>query len=275
MSARANDLVRSLERAAHSADDVTFDAAFEDLLGVARHAAEPGAELHALVAARLSGELVEAAGAMPRWMRWGQGLVLVGVGVAIAFVWGRAPQASPLPAQPAQQIVEAPAAVLPSNGVLEAVAVEPANPSSASPSSARSEVTERDVRAAASSRAAPTRPASAAAPARETAPDNLRFVLEQLRKAQLFLRAHEPARALAALDRLDARVPASLLSEERDVTRTLALCDSGDVAQARVIAERVLTREPDSAYAVSLRESCAGTGTLLEQMRERTSNPAR
>jgi hypothetical protein len=105
--------------------------------------------------------------------------------------------------------------------------------------------------------------------------DSLRFVLEQLRKAQLFLRAGEPARAIAALDLLDARVPGPVLQEEREVTRALALCDSGQTALAAALAQRVLARSPDSAYAVSLRESCAGKAQLLEEIRERTSNPRR
>jgi hypothetical protein len=122
--------------------------------------------------------------------------------------------------------------------------------------------------------AASVRRASDLAAPRES-PDSLRFALEQLRKAQLFLRASEPGRALEALDLLDARVTESVLQEERLVTRTLALCDAGDVAKASALAQRFLERSPDSAYAVSLRESCAGKAALLEQMRERTSNPPR
>jgi hypothetical protein len=106
-------------------------------------------------------------------------------------------------------------------------------------------------------------------------PESLRFALQQLRKAQLFLRASEPKRALGALDLLDARVAASILRDEREVTRTLALCDAGDVKLASALAQRFLERAPDSAYATSLRESCAGPAALLEQMRERTSNPPR
>ena len=109
----------------------------------------------------------------------------------------------------------------------------------------------------------------------EPSPDTLRIALEQLRKAQLFLSASEPGRALAALDELDARVPAAVLADEREVTRVLALCKTGDAATAATLAARVLERSPDSAYAVSLRESCAGPGLLVEQMRERTSNRAR
>jgi hypothetical protein len=113
------------------------------------------------------------------------------------------------------------------------------------------------------------------APRDDSNADALRFALEQLRRAQLFLRAREPARALDALDVLDARVPAAVLRDEREVMRTLALCDAGDERRANALAKRVLERAPDSAYAASLRESCAGSSTLLEQMRERTSNPAR
>jgi hypothetical protein len=97
-------------------------------------------------------------------------------------------------------------------------------------------------------------------------------VLEQLRKAQLFSRAGEHRRALAALDELDARVPLSVLQDEREVARTLALCDAGQERAASELAARMIQRAPDSAYALSLRESCAGREQLLQQMRERTSN---
>ena len=62
---------------------------------------------------------------------------------------------------------------------------------------------------------------------------------------------------------------------EREVTRAFALCDAGEVAAAASLAQRVLARSPDSAYALSLNESCAGTARLLQEMRDHTSNPER
>lgn len=228
-----------------------------------------------------------------RLVRFARGLSLVAVGVAIGFGWGRAPRSWPSEGVtdsgvigvselgPRALVDPAPrerSGLEPAASSDSSLAVAPASPEKAG-SAVEGEV-ERDQDAR-------SKPRAGAVAAKGKAPgphdmrtpsagsDSLRFVLEQLRKAQLSLRAGAPAQALAALDLLDARVSASVLQEEREVTRTLALCDSGETAQAAALAERVLTRSPDSAYAVSLRESCAGKAKLLEEIRERTSNRPR
>lgn len=217
------------------------------------------------------------------WARHGSKLVILATGVAIGFVWGRspvwqapvaAPLAAPVSVAPAAvPVVPVPAAPVPG------AAPAPVEPDTAAPSSA-------SATSADPTPAELPRPAQRAAPRAHTpprarpepaaAPENaasLRLVLEQLRKAQLFSRAGEHRRALAALDELDARVPLSVLQDEREVARTLALCDAGQRQAASQLAARLIERAPDSAYALSLRESCAGQHDLLEQMRERTSNP--
>ncbi len=87
------------------------------------------------------------------------------------------------------------------------------------------------------------------------------------------LRAGQPDQALALLLELDQRVPVNVLDEERNVTRALALCDGMDSERAASVARRVLAKNPDSVYALSLRDSCVGHEQLLEQMRRRASKP--
>lgn len=316
MSRNPNDVVHALEQAARSADEQEFDAALDELLEQARSEATPAPTLRALIDERVRGELARPmhAGGTPStggmrlaatlasgvrriaprprgWARIARGLGLVAVGVAIGFVWGRAPRTWPgdretepraaqasteaSQAQP-RAIVELAPGVQPelpsARESNDAQSVKPDAPTPATSAGAVSEAASSNARAAGAA-ASMRKAASAHDRARSGGADSLRFVLEQLRKAQLFLRAGEPARAIAALDVLDAHVPGPVLQEEREVTRTLALCDSGETALASSLAQRVLARSPDSAYAVSLRESCAGKAQLLEEIRERTSNP--
>lgn len=244
-------------------------------------------------------------GVRPRGHGWG-GLGLLVTGVLIGFVWGRAPawRGAPDPTPPATaarasgvhpsapaevaagQRREAPSpASAPEAAPSPAQAPRAATSPAAAPGAAQRMPTPGSARGAGSP--APRRAAATAArsarradgppgsePARRQSADVLAIALAELRKAQLFLRAGEPARALDALDALDARVPSAVLRDEREVTRALGFCDSGQLARAGDLAARVLARSPDSPYALSLRESCAGRGELLEQMRGRTSKPA-
>lgn len=319
MSRYSNDVADALEQAARVADEAGFDAALDHLLAQARVEATPDRGFRAMVDARLLDELVASTGASgtprsggkrltaarvsgvrpvaPRttgWLRAARGLGLVGVGVALGFVWGRAPRALPgelvTPPRRTEQTSEAsqaaPRAILELAPVerLELPSTAAPRPSQSAESAAQTQTTPAPSRAddassrpRAASADASTRKRAGAHEIRElpAGADSLRFVLEQLRKAQLFLRAGEPARAIATLDLLDARVPGPMLQEEREVTRTFALCDAGETALAASLAARILARSPDSAYAVSVRDSCAGKAKLLEELRERTSNPRR
>jgi hypothetical protein len=82
--------------------------------------------------------------------------------------------------------------------------------------------------------------------------------LNLLRRAQRALRKDEALLALALLDELDRHFAAQVLSEERQATRALALCKSGDEPRARETASALLRQNPSSIYAARLRESCAG-----------------
>jgi hypothetical protein len=228
---------------------------------------------------------VRATAAPGVWVRHGSKLIILAAGVAIGFVWGRAPSWRGEPQSGAGSprfTAPEPPALLP--------AALPAEPSLPAPGATRvsgDPAPERVLphaaetpRLASGTSAAPRpearahgpRPRAHAAGEAPRSAESLRLVLEQLRKAQLFSRAGEHRRALAALDELDARVPLSVLQDEREVARTLALCDAGQERAASELAARMIQRAPDSAYALSLRESCAGREQLLQQMRERTSN---
>jgi hypothetical protein len=321
-----NDVLAELGQAARSAApdaDAALDAALDRLLAQASADAAPEPGLRGLVHERLQHALAagatggaaagdtaileSSAGLIPTanlahtasaihpvasagvWARYGSKLFILVTGVAIGFVWGRAPswQAQPPPASQTVSAVAAATTAPPSaERTLAPVAAAPeptlekesslASASSAPP--VAPEATPRAVREptarrpTARSNAAPRPRAHAAKDTPENA-ESLRLVLEQLRKAQLFSRAGEHRRALAALDELDARVPLEVLQDEREVARTLALCDAGQEHAASALAARLIQRAPDSAYALSLRESCAGRAELLEQMRDRTSNP--
>jgi len=291
--------LNALLRAERAGDEGAADSALERVLELAASAAGPEPLVraqveHALREALGAGVTGAVAGTRASWLRsgWaraGSKLGLVTVGVAIGFVWGRSPEwraerASEPASASGPAVVASPEPPPAVDSARGATPVARPDHAVASPAIDVS-VAALDTREATASGSAPSR--AHAQPPRATRPratralasdaqsnDTLRIALEQLRKAQLFLSASEPARALAALDELDARVPAAILSEERDVTRALALCKTGDSARAAALAARVLARAPDSAYALSLRESCAGQELLVEQMRERTSNRA-
>jgi hypothetical protein len=293
VSASRSDLVGALECAARGEDAALFDATLDRLLESARDEADPEIHLQELVAQRLRGTLsgvpscarnaaspargsrvVPVAVAAPRSAGFARGLGVLAVGVAIGFGWGRSPRWWP------GDRGAAPQAAVPATSAPSALARPPAAANGQAIETRLSGL----IRARQSSgsdrepsqlNSLPSKPDALRSKPNplHSKPDPLRFTLEQLRKAQLLLRAGEPKRALDLLDLLDARVPSSILEEERDVTRTLALCDAGDATAAAVRAQRLLERAPGSVYALSLRESCAGKAVLLDEMRRRTSNP--
>ena len=293
--------LNALVDAERAGDERAADLALDRLLELAASVAGPDALVRSRVERGLEHALGTAVGAVAGtraswlhsgWARAGSKLGLVTIGVAIGFVWGRSPEWRAERASESVNTVRpvvvasTPPAVDPVHETLPVPVSLPERTRAVEPAAAA--VSALDARTPTSLAASPMPRPRASAPARRAAPapatrssasaaqgdDTLRIALEQLRKAQLFLSASEPTRALAALDDLDARVPAAVLAEERDVTRALALCKTGDTARAAALAARVLERAPDSAYALSLRESCAGQELLVEQMRERTSNRA-
>ncbi len=284
MSPRTNELMSALQRAARADDDGAFDMALGDLLARARRGAGANAAARALVDEQLSGALtaLPSLGPVPSRasavLRVVRAAGLVAAGVAIGFAWrDRAGGPYEPPSRTGQAAVSVPVG----NGDLGPSALGAVPAAQPSNVAAAGEPQTETFPSDAARAPAPSRPPHQHKPRSQPSNvDSLRFAIEQLRKAQLFSRAGEPMRALRELDTLDARVPIEVLREEREVARTHAWCDAGQVAKAKALAASLLERAPDSAYAASLRESCAGQGTteppinfeLLEQMRQSTSN---
>ena len=80
--------------------------------------------------------------------------------------------------------------------------------------------------------------------------------LAALRKANVALRKGDPQQALKILERSDAGATSGL-SEERSLTRILALCQAGKQAAAAAEARRFFRRFPGSPLAARVRGSCA------------------
>jgi hypothetical protein len=84
----------------------------------------------------------------------------------------------------------------------------------------------------------------------------LKEALRRLRRAQRALYDNDAARALAVLADLDRRVAPPVLGEEREMTRILALCGTGELAEARALAQRWVAEHPQSIYLARLQDSC-------------------
>jgi outer membrane protein assembly factor BamD (BamD/ComL family) len=84
-------------------------------------------------------------------------------------------------------------------------------------------------------------------------------VLEMLQRAQTKLHDGEAGEALRLLGELDRQSPGSPLLEERLVTRALAACELGDVAQARQASRELERLDGESIYRGRLEASCVAT----------------
>ncbi len=99
-------------------------------------------------------------------------------------------------------------------------------------------------------------------PAQRVAPaqDSTEFfeAVNLLRRAQRAVNRGEGQLALSLLAELDTRFDGKTLREERQATRALALCASGDVEAATRVARELARVAPSSIYAARLRLSCTG-----------------
>jgi outer membrane protein assembly factor BamD (BamD/ComL family) len=77
-----------------------------------------------------------------------------------------------------------------------------------------------------------------------------------LRAIQEALRAGDPGRALALLDRQASLYPDGKLSQERDAARIIALCDLHDTAAARAALARFEHDYPRSPLLDRVRTAC-------------------
>lgn len=93
------------------------------------------------------------------------------------------------------------------------------------------------------------------APAPEARAMSFREVLEGLRRARQQLDNGQATLSLLLLSELD-RGAGDLLGEEREVTRVLALCATGQDEAARRAAGQLSRQSPRSIYATRLSSSC-------------------
>lgn len=89
----------------------------------------------------------------------------------------------------------------------------------------------------------------------ESSPIDFRQALERLRRARTQLEQGHATASLLLLSELD-RDAGELLHEEREATRVLALCATGETLAARASAERLAQRSPRSIYLRRLASSC-------------------
>jgi hypothetical protein len=108
----------------------------------------------------------------------------------------------------------------------------------------------------------PRTPTLTVAPALAPPAAPLASELDLLRAAKGALESHDPAAALAILDRHAKLYPRPVLGEESTVVRVDALVAAVDPRHAAEIARRFLQDHPKSAYAQRLR-------SLLERLRDR------
>jgi hypothetical protein len=79
-----------------------------------------------------------------------------------------------------------------------------------------------------------------------------------LNQAQLATRAGNPARALQILDEYGSQYPNGRLADARAVSRLVALCDLGRVADVRREADQFKARYPSSPLYDRVNKICAG-----------------
>lgn len=79
-----------------------------------------------------------------------------------------------------------------------------------------------------------------------------------LRRAQRALRTGDAAVGSSLLDELDERFRPGVLQEERQATRVLAWCASGEPERAEALARELLAHNPRSIYARRMHQSCVG-----------------
>jgi hypothetical protein len=80
--------------------------------------------------------------------------------------------------------------------------------------------------------------------------------LELLRAAQLAMRQGDARSALDTLESHAQRFPRGALSQERDATRAIALCELNRLDEGRLVAQRLLAKSPRSPLAERIYRSC-------------------
>jgi hypothetical protein len=81
-----------------------------------------------------------------------------------------------------------------------------------------------------------------------------------LHQAQAALWSGNAALALGLLNAQDGKYRSGLLQQERSAARVLALCQSGNVTDARAESAQFEKRWPNSPLAIRVRSACAAPG---------------
>ncbi len=240
----------------------------EEMLALARQAAEPSAETRARVAwavqtALLVQPVVPAPGStspspaaptQPAWLATLLPFVAVGVITgAVGVVVGRT---LPRPASPdshadVDRLRPVPRAPMPAS------AQPPARPMGGkAPTVPLSPV--EDLPAAPAPRSA-ARTTDARSPdlAPEPAPDSLSSVVAALQRAQAELRDGHPLQALLLLNELDRDYPSTVLLEERSAVRVHAQCAISRSPASLAVAREFVRAHPASLYTTRIKRACA------------------
>jgi hypothetical protein len=100
-------------------------------------------------------------------------------------------------------------------------------------------------------------PAEVIVLAEEAEADTVDEEVALLSRAHAALRAGRPSETLSALSLHARRFPNSKMALDREATRILAICASGQKERARMEADRFLNAHPGSAFTSRLRNVCA------------------
>jgi hypothetical protein len=87
--------------------------------------------------------------------------------------------------------------------------------------------------------------------------DSLREEVKLLQEAQAALAGGQPNQALSKTSEHARRFPQGALTEEREGTRAIALCNLGRRTEGRAVAEHLLLASPTSAMASRVQRACA------------------
>jgi len=229
----------------------------EEMLLLARRAAEPSAETRARVGWALQAALLvppslpppppaaaaaATAGAKGAWLAAAApflsvGLIAASVGVVAArWIPAASERASNSlsPVRIGKPILDAAAPAAPLSS-MENLPAGPREPTAAP--SRKSRVFEAETPAAAPK-------------------DPLLFVVSGLQRAQTALRDGHPLQALVALNELDRDYPSSVLREERSAVRVHAQCAVSRSPASLAVAREFLGAHPTSLYGARIRKAC-------------------
>jgi hypothetical protein len=182
-----------------------------------------------------------------------KGIIVLLLGAAGIGAWVAWPETGPSNTAPASQMIDKPAAAVPT-----AVEMAPPAPIADQPSEKTEDSPASALPPALPQKPTPARTAPSAAaprPTEETA-DSLVAETQRLRDAHGALKGGDPEKALALLSDQAAEGEGQKLREERAAARVLALCKLGRVDEAKAEAAAFLAKNPRSPLADRVRKAC-------------------